>query len=115
MDLTVLSFLAPPFVASLVIAGIHVYLGVHVVERGVIFVDLSLAQIAAFGATIALLHAVVGRRPAWERRVLNEPGVHGHWRGHFRDDSRPSSAHPPGSDHRHFLRCRIRSDDSRDQ
>jgi len=42
-------------VASLVIAGIHAYLGVHVVERGVIFVDLSLAQIAAFGATIALL------------------------------------------------------------
>ena len=50
-----LSFLAAPFVASLVIAGIHAYLGVHVVERGVIFVDLSLAQIAAFGATIALL------------------------------------------------------------
>jgi zinc/manganese transport system permease protein len=28
---------------------------VHVVERGVIFVDLSLAQIAALGATVALL------------------------------------------------------------
>ncbi len=55
MDLTILSFLAAPFVASLVIAGIHAYLGVHVVERGVIFVDLSLAQIAAFGATIALI------------------------------------------------------------
>jgi zinc/manganese transport system permease protein len=55
MDLSMLSFLAAPFVASLVIAGIHAYLGVHVVERGVIFVDLSLAQIAAFGATIALL------------------------------------------------------------
>ncbi len=55
MDMTILSFLAAPFVASLVIAGIHAYLGVHVVERGVIFVDLSLAQIAAFGATIALL------------------------------------------------------------
>ena len=55
MDLTLLSFLAAPFVASLVIAGIHAYLGVHVVERGVIFVDLSLAQIAAFGATIAIL------------------------------------------------------------
>jgi len=53
--MTILSFLAAPFVASLVIAGIHAYLGVHVVERGVIFVDLSLAQIAAFGATIALL------------------------------------------------------------
>jgi len=55
LDMTILSFLAAPFVASLVIAGIHAYLGVHVVERGVIFVDLSLAQIAGFGATIALL------------------------------------------------------------
>jgi zinc/manganese transport system permease protein len=50
-----LQFLAAPFVASLILTGIHAYLGVHVVERGVIFVDLSLAQIAAFGATIALL------------------------------------------------------------
>src|SRR5205807_9473452 len=55
MDMTVLSFLAAPFVASLILTGIHAYLGVHVVERGVIFVDLSLAEIAALGATIALL------------------------------------------------------------
>jgi zinc/manganese transport system permease protein len=51
----VVEFLAAPFVASLILTGIHAYLGVHVVERGVIFVDLSLAQIAAFGATIAIL------------------------------------------------------------
>jgi zinc/manganese transport system permease protein len=44
-----------PFVASLILTGIHAYLGVHVVERGVIFVDLALAQIAALGATIAIL------------------------------------------------------------
>ena len=50
-----LSFLLPCFAASLILTGIHAYLGVHVVERGVIFVDLSLAQIAALGATIALL------------------------------------------------------------
>jgi zinc/manganese transport system permease protein len=50
-----LGFLAAPFVASLILTGIHAYLGVHVVERGVIFVDLSLAQIAALGATIAIL------------------------------------------------------------
>ena len=50
-----LAFLAAPFAASLILTGIHAYLGVHVVERGVIFVDLSLAQIAALGATIALL------------------------------------------------------------
>ncbi len=63
IDAAVLSFLALPFAASLVIAGIHAYLGVHVVERGVIFVDLSLAQIAAFGATIALLLPVSGGDP----------------------------------------------------
>jgi zinc/manganese transport system permease protein len=55
LDTSMLSFLAPCFAASLILAGIHAYLGVHVVERGVIFVDLSLAQIAALGATIALL------------------------------------------------------------
>ncbi len=55
MDTTILEFLAAPFAAALVIAGIHAYLGVHVVERGVIFVDLSLAQIAALGSTIPLL------------------------------------------------------------
>ena len=52
---TILQFLAAPFAASLIVTGIHAYLGVHVVERGVIFVDLSLAQIAALGATIAIL------------------------------------------------------------
>jgi zinc/manganese transport system permease protein len=55
MDTTTLQFLAAPFAASLILTGIHAYLGVHVVERGVIFVDLSLAQIAALGATIAIL------------------------------------------------------------
>ncbi len=50
----IIDFLAAPFVASLILTGIHAYLGVHVVERGVIFVDLSLAQIAALGATIAI-------------------------------------------------------------
>jgi zinc/manganese transport system permease protein len=63
MDATVLQFLAAPFVASLILTGIHAYLGVHVVERGVIFVDLSLAQIAALGGTIALLLPFAGHDP----------------------------------------------------
>ena len=54
MDWSILTFLAAPIVASLIIAGIHAYLGLHVVERGVIFVDLSLAQIASLGAAIAV-------------------------------------------------------------
>src|SRR3954465_9930868 len=53
-----LSFLLAPFVPSLILTGIHSYLGVHVVERGVIFVDLSLAQIAALGTTIAVLYGI---------------------------------------------------------
>ena len=51
----ILPFLLAPFLASLILTGIHAYLGVHVVERGVIFVDLALAQIAALGATVAIL------------------------------------------------------------
>mgnify|MGYP003346782718 CR=1 FL=1 len=39
MDWSILQFLAPAIAASLIIAGIHAYLGLHVVERGVIFVE----------------------------------------------------------------------------
>ena len=53
--MSILSFLILPFLTGLVLTGIHAYLGVHVVERGVIFVDLSLAQIAALGTTMAFL------------------------------------------------------------
>ena len=60
MDPIILEFLAAPMVAALVVAGIHAYLGLHVVERGVIFVDLSLAQIASLGATIAILVPALG-------------------------------------------------------
>src|SRR3989304_9276216 len=51
----VLAFLIVPFVASLVYTGILAYLGVHVVERGVIFVDIARAQLAALGAAVAVL------------------------------------------------------------
>lgn len=51
----VVEVLLPAFVACLVLTGIHTYLGLHVVSRGVIFVDLALAQIAALGATFAFL------------------------------------------------------------
>jgi zinc/manganese transport system permease protein len=41
--------------ACLTLTGIHVYLGIHVISRKVIFVDIALAQIAALGATVAFL------------------------------------------------------------
>ena len=55
MNFEILQFLLPPFCVCLILTGIHVYLGIHVLSRGVIFVDLALAQIAALGATIAFL------------------------------------------------------------
>src|SRR6516164_310601 len=63
----ILPFLLAPFVASLILTGIHAYLGVHVVERGVIFVDLALAQIAALGATVAVVAGMDphGRAAYW--------------------------------------------------
>jgi zinc/manganese transport system permease protein len=63
VDLSILPFLAAPFAASLILTGIHAYLGLHVVERGVIFVDLSLAQIAALGAVLAMLLPMSGGDP----------------------------------------------------
>ncbi len=53
--MSIFQILLPAFVAAVILTGIHAYLGVHVVERGVIFVDLSLAQIAAFGGTVGYL------------------------------------------------------------
>jgi zinc/manganese transport system permease protein len=66
MDPLILSFLGAPMAASLIIAGIHAYLGLHVVERGVIFVDLSLAQIASLGAAIAV----------WQGHDPHEPMIY---------------------------------------
>lgn len=56
-----------PLLACIAIAGIHAYLGFHVVERGVIFVDLALAQVAALGATVGFLlgHDLHAPAAAW--------------------------------------------------
>ena len=50
-----LSLFLPPLAACLVIVAIHSYLGLHVIAREVIFVDLSLAQMAALGSAVAIL------------------------------------------------------------
>jgi zinc/manganese transport system permease protein len=53
-----LQFMLAPFVACMVLVAIHSYLGLHIIARGVIFVDLSLAQMAALGSVVALLYGV---------------------------------------------------------
>ena len=49
-----LKWMLVPFLACLVLSSMLIYLGIHVIARKVIFVDLALAQIAALGATYAV-------------------------------------------------------------
>jgi zinc/manganese transport system permease protein len=53
-----------PLLAVVLLPGLLVYLGLHIVERGVIFVDLALAQVAALGVAVAIL---MGSDPAHDR------------------------------------------------
>ena len=115
MDLDILQFLAAPFVASLILTGIHAYLGVHVVERGVIFVDLSLAQIAALGSTIAILLPFTGGDPHgpwvyWTSLAFTFIGA-----AIFSTIRVRARAHPAGGDHRHRLRGGLRGHDPGDE
>jgi zinc/manganese transport system permease protein len=56
-----------PLLAGLVLTSIHAYFGLHVLARGVVFVDLSLAQVAALGLTVAILagHPVHSEAAYW--------------------------------------------------
>ena len=53
-----LELMLPPFVACMILVAMLSYLGLHVIAREVIFVDLSLAQMAALGSLSALLFKV---------------------------------------------------------
>ncbi|HXU88749.1 MAG TPA: iron chelate uptake ABC transporter family permease subunit [Methylomirabilota bacterium] len=55
MATELVAILWAPFLMCLVLTGIHAYLGVHVLAREVVFVDIAMAQIAALGATAAFL------------------------------------------------------------
>lgn len=54
-NMDALSLMLWPLIASLVLPWLLVYLGLHIVQRGVIFVDLALAQTAAFGTCVAMI------------------------------------------------------------
>jgi len=57
-----------PFVACVVVVGLHAYMGTHVLRREIIFVDLALAQLAALGGAIGtLLHFDIG---TWQSLVF---------------------------------------------
>ncbi len=51
----ILGFLAWPFLACLLLILIHAYFGVHILARGIIFVDLALAQFIGIGIALSFL------------------------------------------------------------
>ncbi len=53
MDATLLSILLPAMAAGLLVLASHVVMGRQVLSRGIIFIDLALAQVAALGAVLA--------------------------------------------------------------
>lgn len=90
--MNIISFLLPAFVACLVLTGIHTYLGIHVISRGVIFVDIALAQIAALGMTVAFM---LGHSPETQTAYFYGLGftfLGALFFAYFRDDKLPQEA-----------------------
>ena len=50
-----IDILAAAFLLSLVLLGIHSYFGLEIIKRGIIFTDLAIGQMSAFGAAAAVL------------------------------------------------------------
>ena len=65
-----LQLILPPFVACMILVAMLSYLGLHVIAREVIFVDLSLAQMAALGSLSALLIHVSPDSPRGRFRLF---------------------------------------------
>lgn len=59
----ILQFMRWPLLACLLLPPILIYLGLHIIRREIIFVDLALAQVAALGACVAVL---LGRHEDWQ-------------------------------------------------
>ncbi len=57
--MSILELMGAPFAECLILVAIHTYLGIHVLKRRVIFVDLALAQIAALGTTVGFLFGIM--------------------------------------------------------
>ncbi len=63
------SLLGPPLLAGLLVASTHVLLGRRVLERGIIFIDLTIAQVAALGAIAATLIAGEDHASGWPTQL----------------------------------------------
>lgn len=85
-------FLLPALIACLILTGIHTYLGIHVISRGVIFVDIALAQIAALGMTVAFLFGFEHNSQASYFFALGFTFLGAVFFAYFKDDRLPQEA-----------------------
>lgn len=67
----VFSHMLWPLLASFVLVGIHAYLGIHIIARKVIFVDLALAQIAGLGAVYAVFIGFSLETDSWVIKAIS--------------------------------------------
>ena len=70
-----IELMAAPFVICVLLVAIHGYFGLHVIARGVIFVDLALAQMAALGAAAGLLLSIAPDSTAAQLLAVAATGV----------------------------------------
>ena len=68
-----LSILVPAFLAGLLVLATHVPLGRLVLERGIVFIDLAIAQVAGLGVIAA--HSVGFGAEGWITQVAAEPAA----------------------------------------
>ncbi|MFZ5515381.1 MAG: metal ABC transporter permease [Candidatus Zhuqueibacterota bacterium] len=54
--MTAIEFMFAPFVVCILLIGINIYFGIHVIKREIIFIDIALAQIAALGGIFATVY-----------------------------------------------------------
>ncbi|WP_076412028.1 metal ABC transporter permease [Shewanella sp. UCD-KL12] len=62
-DINLLSILLPALAAGILVLSTHVLLGQQVLKRGIIFIDLAIAQVAALGAIVAHLNHDIAHLP----------------------------------------------------
>ncbi|RLJ22483.1 zinc/manganese transporter permease [bacterium endosymbiont of Escarpia laminata] len=63
MNMVDLTLLWPPLLAGVVVLSTHVPLGRQVLKRGIIFIDLAVAQLAGLG--VILIHLLIDQPPGW--------------------------------------------------
>ncbi len=63
LDLELMSILLPALAAGILVLSTHIVLGKQVLKRGIIFIDLAIAQVAALGAIVAHMDHTIEEMP----------------------------------------------------